>query len=1170
MDRKRRAFLKNAMGAGAGLGLLGVAGCTDSDFPPSSPELRTEPDPVETGSIRLHFDLPALDTISGRALFQHQGSRAELKEHTEDTLDDPSIQGSPRYYADIPAPKTVGLGHIIHYPEGAEDGQHEWLHIKLLLPPTVTASGAGADGIARGGNPVSGSSAAVAPIDSNSSPLDIALAIVFLHPEILSIDQAEAEAVRNHVLSTSQLNALASAILDLGPATESGGWATLRPVERDDDSDETYYKKANGDRIYSLDPDPTLDPAIAQAVMAALQLIKADASLPNKKYQAGSVTNPLSAAVKAANSSGAVAARFREGTVQHGVEWSSISLEDSESRKVRIALHNRSMRYLGIYIEFHDAQGRPIEIKDLDKWKFYLASTEDSTIDRMETFGLGTDVHKFANSCKATPTILGVPVNIESLQDVVTVRMPDEATSIKVMLGSAGATGHWEEDIVPVAGLLTTIFVNIMVPAVLLAIDAAVEDTEELEELMRDPAFLLVLIEVCRIVYNAGNLAGPDADENDANGQALLRQVVGDSLIMAPIVVKAILQKLPRLAAYFGAIEASEKAEEAVPIIGLVFRALNVTADWLTISQTTAQILANPPVLSNEISITQAVTVNINHDLDDFQFPATATHYEVSLTIDNGDPISSGRISLGSTTVSDRIEHRFDAVPSGGNIRALVLFFADGAGGIVGRGQAASYVPTREAIDGLARGLDDPSQPIPFPPVPEDVRNQLKEHFGLVGDAPGERIPDMPALVGEIESAIGVDAASTYRKYIAHSLADTSFSNLLEDGGLKLECTIEEQLVTLSTNTEYRHKQKLVLASNNEDGTRRWQAGSAPQAALGNLSAGTGDGEVSALAGSALLQRNGQFAYIWRSADADLFSCNTRFNREQLWSLQTVSLTSTPASGFSRAGDSNGDCGLIAPPAVAMDLLGSTSGRGNHFVVSAEVDDEGATRHFARRISAAPGAVPDFFSDEIVGEFPSPCTSLAVHPAGYLLGVNSIRDKLMVLRLPRDTASTVSRRLAPRAVVYGGSGNLPGLLGSPTSVRASVRGQVYVLESQNRRIQVFDIHGQPGSNVLAGNSSQVSLEPTGKDVTLLDFGVDAEDYLFVLGYRNNGLAASDFILDIYDATGSFLSRTEGLNAGGMTVDLWRNIYSLNFEKLVLANGRAEPSVSLWIPFTPAS
>jgi hypothetical protein len=40
-----------------------------------------------------------------------------------------------------------------------------------------------------------------------------------------------------------------------------------------------------------------------------------------------------------------------------------------------------------------------------------------------------------------------------------------------------------------------------------------------------------------------------------------------------------------------------------------------------------------------------------------------------------------------------------------------------------------------------------------------------------------------------------------------------------------------------------------------------------------------------------------------------------------------------------------------------------------------------------------------------------------------------------------------------------------------------------------------------------------------------------------------------------------------VNAGALSLDFWRNVYTLNYEALVW-NGITSPSVSLWIPSVP--
>ena len=61
-------------------------------------------------------------------------------------------------------------------------------------------------------------------------------------------------------------------------------------------------------------------------------------------------------------------------------------------------------------------------------------------------------------------------------------------------------------------------------------------------------------------------------------------------------------------------------------------------------------------------------------------------------------------------------------------------------------------------------------------------------------------------------------------------------------------------------------------------------------------------------------------------------------------------------------------------------------------------------------------------------------------------------------------------------------------------------------------------------------------------------------------------------LDLYhpEQTGNQpIATTFDVNAARLTVDFWRNVYTLNYEVLRLPNGNAagltEPSVSLWTP-----
>ena len=65
------------------------------------------------------------------------------------------------------------------------------------------------------------------------------------------------------------------------------------------------------------------------------------------------------------------------------------------------------------------------------------------------------------------------------------------------------------------------------------------------------------------------------------------------------------------------------------------------------------------------------------------------------------------------------------------------------------------------------------------------------------------------------------------------------------------------------------------------------------------------------------------------------------------------------------------------------------------------------------------------------------------------------------------------------------------------------------------------------------------------------------------------MLASDYRLDIYNPNGTFLAQVPGLAAARLQVDLWRNLFTLNYE-ILAGSGRTEPSVAEWIPSTPGT
>lgn len=96
-------------------------------------------------------------------------------------------------------------------------------------------------------------------------------------------------------------------------------------------------------------------------------------------------------------------------------------------------------------------------------------------------------------------------------------------------------------------------------------------------------------------------------------------------------------------------------------------------------------------------------------------------------------------------------------------------------------------------------------------------------------------------------------------------------------------------------------------------------------------------------------------------------------------------------------------------------------------------------------------------------------------------------------------------------------------------------------------------------------------------LSYLDIATETKGYIYVLSVIDNNYNATKnpddliFQLDIYNPDGSILldAPQAGLNAGKITVDQYRTLFSLNYNVVIGPNSRTEPGVSTWIPSTPA-
>lgn len=195
------------------------------------------------------------------------------------------------------------------------------------------------------------------------------------------------------------------------------------------------------------------------------------------------------------------------------------------------------------------------------------------------------------------------------------------------------------------------------------------------------------------------------------------------------------------------------------------------------------------------------------------------------------------------------------------------------------------------------------------------------------------------------------------------------------------------------------------------------------------------------------------------------------------------------------------------------------------------------------------------------GAFAGLPTSLRVHPAGLVIACRQEESTVEILWLPGAALATAD---VPVAAFILGPGSGTGAVGGPVAAAVTSTGVVLVLEQDNARVQAIDAFGN-AVPYFTGPSPCMRLNPETGPVRYLDLATGPAGTLYVLLSRGNSPGPDDCCLDLYQADGTFLSRTTGIPAAHLAVDAWGRAYTLNYESFTGPDVRPEPSISQWLP-----
>jgi hypothetical protein len=315
--------------------------------------------------------------------------------------------------------------------------------------------------------------------------------------------------------------------------------------------------------------------------------------------------------------------------------------------------------------------------------------------------------------------------------------------------------------------------------------------------------------------------------------------------------------------------------------------------------------------------------------------------------------------------------------------------------------------------------------------------------------------------------------------------------------------------------------------------------------------------------------------YAWQGSDLSATPGDTESpNANSLYTVQNLSLLASPEDAYGAPA-----AAFTNPSGIGYDIVSPDDGTGRNFFIDPsrgiydETGDPAGGFHLRRVRLAYKGAAPDYAirTNESWGRFRHAVDSMLVHPDGYVFAIRRGTHKIYRLQLPAKPSTDAE---APLAILLAGEGKRDGLIRSPISIALALDGRVLVLETGNERVQCFDVNGNPVAYFTDPRTGaatpvlSVRTDPREPRLTLLDMAAEAKGHIFVLGYSGEGGKPEEYRIDLYDPSGVYLTSTRNVTAARITIDLLRNVFSLNYETLRGRNQRLEPSISHWRPPAP--
>lgn len=896
------------------------------------------------------------------------------------------------------------------------------------------------------------------------TPMDSAIAVAFHHPQLASRNPETAAIVTDDYIGQSpKLRAFATDIASLGRDSKTG-WCLTQASVTPDGTPMTWgdnWKDRAGTVVEQYNVNPKLvgtknsPPEMGNGVAVVSYSVKGSANDPdlfNQTWTVNQGTGGVTSDAKATTSrialrtamrpgvgDGAVTLTVNNKTPGYGVDIDAGSFtytplkDGTGNARVTVNIANDFLRTLGCYAQFRDADGNPIDNPSGWDNQFPVGK-----------FGQGlfqpSTSKLFICSADAVNTILGIPVPTDpATLDFV---WPANAATCDLLLGGLG-TRNWDND-VDWYGVVNTGFFQYAIPILMLYAAAAIPNSGWYKSIMKDKDAKLAFYTIMGFLF-ATYATTKFATQNTKS----VLFSFGD--MAAGLIAQKALEAF---ANYVGNVLIESELIGAIPYAGWVFHAISMAIDYAELAETTVEVLISPATY--DLTVTRQMNAQVTVSPDPAHgsesgkpiWPATATHYQCVLQVKNGTSYTvKGKLPAQR---DEAVVVNYDLLPTGGSFQVIFSVYSDS--------------------DWLAGKWVGPWTPA-VPPGDD-------QPLAMSGSITESLVPLTGTTQYLYQQKLGYSSASNSHVWIKGeqptALIDalnsgSSGNNLAEVNGI----TINNRAYMLGYTWKASGQNlPFVGSSTPTDGQiyafQNINALANPQTGLKFPSAGFSDQPFLAYDqfGSApifSLAQSYSADLVAGKVDATLAKA---FSDAQypLSAKATITVKTANVEWLVNDDGINPTYDIIVQSGGGFEVHQYSPGgiaQNNFFV-----DPQDPGKYHLRKVVLDAKTPFDVTSNVSYGYFtlPHPATVM-IHPAGYAVSLNYIHDKMEIIKLPNEGVADDD---AQPAVVAAGTGIRQGLLSGPRAAAITPDGRILVLESLNKRIQAFDINGNPAPSFDGG------------------------------------------------------------------------------------------------------